>query len=126
MAGNHWIAESRKRRKRFWTVEFSKYATFVLRPRKVDVTYPSFSLSASGRTEVVFRDGLTATDRDFADFLVEARRGMANWLGRMRLYADVISELECYELRDLSYWQMASRGRDVVFGFGYGNASKLL
>jgi hypothetical protein len=106
---NHWLKLHEQKKKRFWTVEFSKNSTSVLKPRRADVLdarFLGYMGSTSGKVEINFKGGMTnANDVEFIDFLRECRRSMKDWLCRLHLYANLSSSglLEYYELTSLSY-----------------------
>src|ERR1017187_10378004 len=94
---NHWLKQYEKKKKSFWTAEFSKNSVFVLRPRKVGIATANIH---SGRVEITFKN---ESDKEFVNFLMESRKGMLGWLSRLRFYANIFKEIEYYELVDLDY-----------------------
>jgi hypothetical protein len=123
---NHWLRIHEQKKRRFWTAEFSRNGLFVLRPRKVEVIDPKHTLgcfgATSGTAEIHFNGAMmNATDNELLDFLSETRKGMKNWMSRLRLYANLTSELEYFELTNLNYNNI-SVGKsidDISFKFDY-------
>jgi hypothetical protein len=123
MARNHWL-KLHEQKRYIWTAEFSHNAIYVLKPRKLDVLDAKNSLNSSiGTVKLNFRGGMTTTtDKELVDFLVESRKGMKNWLGRLRLFSG-FEELRYYELSDLTFRNVAVGLSldDIKVSFDYGN-----
>ena len=105
---NHWLRLHEQKKKRFWTTEFSKNGTFVLKPRCVEVLDSKYALgymgATSGKVGIVFKGGMTnINDHELVDFLHETRKGMSGLLARLRHYQGLTTELEYFELYDLTY-----------------------
>lgn len=107
---NHWLKLHEDRKRRFWTVSFSKYGIYTLKPRRADVLDHANSLAAtSGGVEINFKDGMiNLNDVEFLDFLKDCKNSMNNWIACFRLYANLLSELEYYEIGDMNYGGLTS------------------
>lgn len=100
---NHWL-KLREQKNHIWTAEFSKNGMYILRPRAVDVLDARGSLSSiSGTARVNFRGGVTTTEPELVDFMIDSRKGMRYWLSRLRLYSGLMNELRYYELSGLKF-----------------------
>lgn len=122
---NHWLKVHNQKKRRFWTAEFSRRGNSILDPRRVEVLDPEYTLgymgATDGRVELNFKGGMTTTDKEFVDFLIECRKGMENWLCTLRYYANIMSELEYYELTqlDLVNVGMGKSIEDIAVQFDY-------
>jgi len=118
---NHWIEQYRKKKSKFWTTEFAKNGIFVLKPRISGV-----SLGQS-YCKILFVDSMFALqDNELMDFLnICHQQGMSGMYARLRCFRGLESptELENYELTDLSYSQlgMGVKPDDIKFEFSYKN-----
>lgn len=104
---NHWL-KVHEQKKRFWTAEFTKNGTYVLRPRRVDVINAKYTLGFMGVTTGIatlnFKGGMIANnDKELVDFMIDSRKSMKGWLSRLRQYAGISNEVKYYELTDLRF-----------------------
>lgn len=111
---NHWIQVYEKKKRKIWTAEFSKNGIFSLRPRRVYVVDPKYSLGLFGQNHgvvsIVFKDAMFAVnDKELMDFLSDSHyHNMSGYVSRLRIYQGLSVELEYYELTGLSYDSMGS------------------
>ena len=116
---NHWIEQYRKKKIRFWTAEFCRNGTYLLKPRRVGITVSQKTCM------VLFFDSMQAlADHELMDFLKESRqRGMSSMYSRIRFYRGLVDskELENYEFTDLNYLQigMGQTVDDIKFDFSF-------
>jgi hypothetical protein len=78
--------------------------------------------ATSGTVEIHFNGAMmNATDNELLDFLSETRKGMNNWMSRLRLYANLTNELEYFELTNLNYNNIGVGKSidDISFKFDY-------
>lgn len=118
---NHWLKLFERKKRRFWTAEFSRNGLFVLRPRRVIITDNLSGLRPIHTVEMTFRGAMVANDPELGDFISESCKSMAGWLGRLRHYNDMLDELEYFEATDLSYGNIgvADDVKDIKFIFAY-------
>jgi hypothetical protein len=121
---NHWLRLNQQKRNRFWTAEFSRLGTYLLRPRRADVLDASRTVrhATSGHAAVSFAGGMVnSSDKELIDFVIECRKGMDGWVCRLRYYASLLHELEYFELTDLSSPSvgMGVSFEDIKVGFAF-------
>ncbi len=123
---NHWIEQYRKKKAKFWTVEFARSGTFLLKPRRVVVT------KTPNYCKIIFLNSMFAiTDNELMDFLTESHQvGMTSMYARLRLYRGLSAqtEIENVELTDLKYSQLGSgvKPDDIKFEFYYKHERRLV
>lgn len=119
---NHWIHLYEKKKKRIWTVEFTKNSLFVLRPRRVEVDRNQLA-SSSGILDIIFKDAMFAiNDQELMNFLSDTHHnGLKGQTARLRVYQGLSKELENFELSSLNYSHFTTGSiiDDIKFVFGF-------
>jgi hypothetical protein len=124
---NHWIQVYEKKKRKIWTAEFSKNGIYSLKPRRVSVVDPKYSLGLMGQNHgmvsIIFKDAMFAiNDKELMDFLSDAHyHNMSGYNSRIRMYQGLSVELENYELTGLSYDSLGSGDSldDIKFTFSF-------
>lgn len=111
---NHWVDLYEKKKKKIWTVEFSKNGLFSLKPRKIGIDDINSLNYQSGMVSILFYDSMFAlNDYELMDFINEAHKSkLSGYVSRIRLYQGLSKELEGYELTGLKYDSVSS-GDDI-------------
>ena len=117
---NFWIDRYNKKNSRYWTAEFSRNGSFLLKPRRVRVRV------GLSYCTLEFIGGMFTTDNELMDFLTEChQKGMASIYSRLRKYKGIENpeETETYELTDLDYHSLGVGQTidDVKFVYLYAN-----
>lgn len=124
---NHWIQLYEKKNKKIWTIEFSKKGFYHLKPRRVEVIEPQYSLSLLGQNKgmvsLAFKDAMLAiNDHELMNFLADVHRNkLKNFMARLRMYQG-LKEVENYELTDLTYQSLTNLSiDDIKFTFDFNH-----
>lgn len=120
---NHWLKIYEQKKSKIWTVEFSRNAIFMLKPRRVIVTDDDKIISHR-RVSVIFKDALFGqNDKELLDFLADAHwNKMAGYFSTLRMYKG-LDEKENFQFTGLSYIGLTTGifVDDIKFIFDVGN-----
>lgn len=119
---NHWVKLHEARKRRFYTAEFSESGLSLLGGRRVGVNK---GFETGGLVSLTFF-GATwdVSDYELIDFIRDARKGMSNWYGRIRLFQSNSNELAYYTLSNLTFDSVntsPAKVDDILFTFSYGH-----
>jgi hypothetical protein len=118
---NYWIQLNEKKRKKIWTVEFSKNGSFSLKARRIEVV-DSKDLSSKKSVSIIFKDAMFKKDIELMNFFSDAHHNdLFSHVSRLRIYQGLSSELENYELSGLSYNSLTTGMSvdDILFTFNF-------
>ncbi len=118
---NYWINLNEKKRKKIWTIEFSKNSTFSLKARRIEVV-DSKNFSSKTMVSIIFKDAMFSSDNELMNFLSNAyHNDLHSHVSRIRVYQGLSYEIENYELTGLSYDSMGAGASadDIMFTFNF-------
>lgn len=122
---NYWIRLYEDKRKKIWTVEFSKNGIYSLKPRRVEFFDHHVLACSKGQISVIFKDAMFASnDKELMDFLSNSNyHGITGGVSRLRIYQGIEGELENYELTGLSYDNISSGPSfdDIKYTYSFKN-----
>ena len=119
---NYWL-KLRENKNQLWTAEFSKNGTFILKPRRVELSSTRASLSTTGNAVITFKDAMISyVDHELNNFFSESRSSTQGWHAKLKLYSGHINELERYEISLIRYVSIDSGRKsmqDICFTFNF-------
>ena len=121
---NHWLQLYKKRQNKYWTAEFLSNSTYILSPRRVDLSNKdskdNFDIF-NGKIGIIFKNAIHMTgDQQLQSFFLNCTKNIKNWFTRLYKY-EQLKQIEFYELHDLSFCSLGLNENfdDLILIFEY-------
>jgi hypothetical protein len=126
---NHWIDLYRQKKARWWSIEFSRNGSFLLKRRRVEIPDSDKVFGAGNsntQTSIAVMFIHKTTDNELLGFLKESKKDMSGMYARARLQYGIypfLVEMKNHELTGLSYYKVfpGQNPVDVWFSFRFNH-----